>query len=74
MLLPQAARAPLMSDRSLSRSPLLRFAKLGSLVGRVGASVASQQLLNLGRSAAGRRAATSQNLVDNALRIVATLG
>jgi predicted unusual protein kinase regulating ubiquinone biosynthesis (AarF/ABC1/UbiB family) len=63
-----------MSDRTLSHSPLLRFAKLGGLVGRVGVSVASQQLLNLGRSAENRRQATSQNLVDNALRIVATLG
>jgi predicted unusual protein kinase regulating ubiquinone biosynthesis (AarF/ABC1/UbiB family) len=55
-------------------SPLRRFLKLGSLVGRVGASLASSRTLDLAFREATRQARRSDNLIRNATRIVETLG
>ena len=51
-----------------------RFLKLGGLAGRVGASVVSQQALDLVRSGPTKKIRQTENLVLNALRIVETLG
>ena len=55
-------------------SPLRRLLKLGGLVGKVGASLASTRIATLGRSAAERDERRTGNLVRNAARIVSTLG
>jgi len=55
-------------------SPIHRFLKLGSLVGRVGASVASSRALDMTLREATRQARRTENLVRNATRIVETLG
>jgi len=55
-------------------SPLARLLRLGSLVGRVGASVAVEQLLSLVLSGPSRQAHQLANLVLNAERIVRELG
>ena len=57
-----------------ARSPLERLLRLGSLVGRVGASVAVEQLFSLLRSGPSRQAHQLANLVLNAERIVHDLG
>ena len=57
-----------------STSPLRRFLKLGGLVGRVGASVASSRALDLTVREASRQARRTENLVRNATRVVETLG
>ena len=66
------------ADRSVTsgpaRSPLERLLRLGSLVGRVGASVAVEQLFSLARSGPSRPAHQLANLVLNAERIVRDLG
>ena len=56
------------------RSPLERLLRLGSLVGRVGASVAVEQLFSLVRSGPSRQLHQVANLVLNAERIVHDLG
>ena len=56
------------------RSPIERLLRLGSLVGRVGASVAVEQLFSLGRSGPSRQLHQVANLVLNAERIVHDLG
>ena len=56
------------------KSPLQRFLKLGGLVGRVGASVASSRAIDLTVREAARQARRTENLVRNATRIVETLG
>ena len=55
-------------------SPLARLLRLGSLVGRVGASVAVEQLVSLVLSGPSRQAHQLANLVLNAERIVRELG
>jgi len=57
-----------------SSSPIGRLLRLGSLVGRVGASVAVEQLLSLVRSGPSRQLHQVANLVLNAERIVRDLG
>lgn len=57
-----------------ARSPIERLLRLGSLVGRVGASVAVEQLLSLVRSGPSRQLHQVANLVLNAERIVHDLG
>jgi len=57
-----------------ARSPFERLLRLGSLVGRVGASVAVEQLFSLVRSGPSRQAHQLANLVANAERIVRELG
>ena len=57
-----------------SRSPIARLLRLGSLVGRVGASVAVEQLVSLVRSGPSRKLHQVANLVRNAERIVRELG
>ena len=57
-----------------ARSPIERRLWLGSLVGRVGASVAVEQLLSLVRSGPSRQLHQVANLVLNAERIVHDLG
>ncbi len=55
-------------------SPIARMLRLGSLVGRVGASVAVEQLVSLVRSGPSRKLHQVANLVRNAERIVRELG
>jgi len=57
-----------------ARSPIARLLQLGSLVGRVGASVAVEQLISLVRSGPSRKLHQVANLVRNAERIVHDLG
>ncbi len=57
-----------------ARSPIERLLRLGSLVGRVGASVAVEQLLSLVLSGPSRQTHQLANLVRNAERIVDDLG
>ena len=57
-----------------ARSPIERLLRLGSLVGRVGASVAVEQLFSLVRSGPSRQLHQVANLVLNAERIVHDLG
>jgi predicted unusual protein kinase regulating ubiquinone biosynthesis (AarF/ABC1/UbiB family) len=63
-----------MGDHDLITSSTRRFLKLGGLAGRVGASVAGDQVLNLVRSAPAKHIRQTENLVRNATRIVETLG
>src|SRR5450756_82627 len=69
---PNNADRPVKSGPA--RSPLERLLRLGSLVGRVGASVAVEQLLSLVRSGPSRQLHQVANLVLNAERIVHDLG
>jgi len=55
-------------------SPIARLLRLGGLVGRVGASVAFEQLLSLVRFGPSRQVRQIENLVLNAGRIVLELG
>ena len=55
-------------------SAVRRFLKLGGLAGKVGASVAGNQALDLVRSGPTKKIRQTENLVKNALRIVETLG
>ena len=63
-----------MSRDLSASSPVGRLLRLGGLVGRVGASVAVEQLVSLVRSGPSRRAHELGNLVRNADRIVHLLG
>lgn len=69
---------PRNADRAESSvpasSPLARLLRLGSLVGRVGALVAVEQLVSLVLSGPSRQAHQFANLVLNAERIVRELG
>jgi predicted unusual protein kinase regulating ubiquinone biosynthesis (AarF/ABC1/UbiB family) len=57
-----------------SRSPIARLLRLGSLVGRVGASVAVEQIVSLVRSGPSRKLHQIANLARNAERIARELG
>jgi predicted unusual protein kinase regulating ubiquinone biosynthesis (AarF/ABC1/UbiB family) len=63
-----------MAGGKVSSSSLQRLLQLGSLVTRVGASVAGQHLAGMARQEDSRARARTENLVRNAARIVATLG
>jgi len=63
-----------MSNDEMITSAVRRFLKLGGLAGRVGASVVTNQALDLVRSGPTKKARQTENLVINALRIVETLG
>ncbi|MFQ5525457.1 MAG: ABC1 kinase family protein [Thermoanaerobaculia bacterium] len=67
-----------MPDRKrktgLLTSPSRRLLRLGGLVGRVGASVASDRALGLLRSGPALEAQRVENLVKNAVRVAETLG
>jgi predicted unusual protein kinase regulating ubiquinone biosynthesis (AarF/ABC1/UbiB family) len=63
-----------VGNDELITSAARRFLKLGGLAGRVGASVVTNQALDLVRSGPTRKARQTENLVKNALRIVETLG
>jgi len=58
----------------LITSSLRRFIKLGGLMGRVGVSVAGEQVAGLMRSDESKETHKTENLVRNARRIVETLG
>jgi predicted unusual protein kinase regulating ubiquinone biosynthesis (AarF/ABC1/UbiB family) len=57
-----------------ARSPIGRMLRLGGLVGRVGISLAAEQLASLVRSGPSKKAHQLENLVRNADRIVHALG
>jgi len=64
-------------DRDRDRpttSAVARLARLGGLMGRVGASVAGARLLEIARSGPGKQIRRTENLVKNATRIAETLG
>jgi len=62
-----------MTD-DLITSSFRRFVRLGGLMGRVGASVAGEQIAGLVRSVESKEAHRTENLLRNARRIVETLG
>lgn len=64
----------MMAGDEMVTSALRRFAKLGGLAGRVGASVVGHQVLDVARSGPSRQIKKTENLVRNAMRIVETLG
>jgi len=63
-----------MKGKSPASSPVRRLLRLGGLAGRVGASLAGEQILSLTRSGASRDAHRLDNLVRNAGRIAHALG
>jgi predicted unusual protein kinase regulating ubiquinone biosynthesis (AarF/ABC1/UbiB family) len=63
-----------MKPKAPASSPMRRLLRLGGLAGRVGASLASERVLSLGRSGAGRESHRLANLVRNAGRIAQALG
>ncbi|MGE5233185.1 MAG: ABC1 kinase family protein [Acidobacteriota bacterium] len=63
-----------MSDDAPLTAPLRRLLKLGGLVGRVGASVATQAAIGFAGPASAREARRRETLAKNAARIVSTLG
>ncbi len=71
---PYQNRAGRPAKNTPATSPFERLLRLGSLVGRVGASVALEQLFSLARSGPSRQTRQLANLVRNAERIVSDLG
>ncbi len=63
-----------VAENKITTSALGRFVKLSGLVGRVGASVVGDQVLDLARSGPSKQVKKTENLVRNAMRIVETLG
>jgi predicted unusual protein kinase regulating ubiquinone biosynthesis (AarF/ABC1/UbiB family) len=61
------------SDRPTS-TPLGRFLRLGGLIGRVGASVVGSRAADIVRPGSESESRRTENLLDNAMRIVETLG
>ena len=57
-----------------AQSPVGRLLRLGGLVGRVGASLAVEQIVSLVRSGPSKKVHQMENLVRNADRIVHALG
>ena len=55
-------------------SPVGRLARLGGLVGRVGASVLAERLLELALNGPAKQIRRSENLVRNATRVAESLG
>lgn len=63
-----------MSPDNLNTSAIGRFVKVGGLVGRVGASVLTDQAVGLLRDGPVKRLKKAENMVRNATRIATTLG
>ncbi len=63
-----------MSRDELNTSAFGRFVRVGGLVGRVGASMLSDQAVGLLRDGPTKRLKKAENLVRNATRIATTLG
>jgi predicted unusual protein kinase regulating ubiquinone biosynthesis (AarF/ABC1/UbiB family) len=63
-----------MADKRPNTSSLGRFIKLGSLMGRVGSSVAAERAIDFAFSGPAKQLRRTENLVKNAARIVETLG
>ena len=63
-----------VSNDEMITSAVRRFLKLGGLAGRVGASVATNQALDLLRSGPTRKVRQTENLVKNATRVAESLG
>ena len=63
-----------MSRDNLNTSTFGRFAKMGTLVGRVGVSMLSDQAVGLLRDGPTKRLKKAQNMARNAARIASTLG
>ena len=63
-----------MAPDNLNTSAFGRFVKVGGLVGRVGASVLTDQAVGLLRDGPAKRLKKAENMVRNAARIAATLG
>ena len=63
-----------MPPDNLNTSAFGRFVKVGGLVGRVGASVLTDQAVGLLRDGPVKRLKKAENMVHNAARIAATLG
>jgi predicted unusual protein kinase regulating ubiquinone biosynthesis (AarF/ABC1/UbiB family) len=63
-----------VKPKAPASSPVRRLLRLGSLAGRVGASVAAEQIAALARSREGREEHRLENLVVNARRIARALG
>ena len=64
----------LMAPDNLNTSAFGRFVKVGGLVGRVGASVLTEQAVGLLREGPAKRLKKAENMVRNAARIATTLG
>jgi predicted unusual protein kinase regulating ubiquinone biosynthesis (AarF/ABC1/UbiB family) len=63
-----------MGDAKMITSPLGRAARLGGLVGRVGASVLAERLVELALSGPAKQLRRTENLVRNATRVADSLG
>ena len=63
-----------MAPDNLNTSAFGRFVKVGGLVGRVGASVLTDQAIGLLRDGPVKRLKAAENMVRNATRIATTLG
>lgn len=63
-----------MADEPILTSTVRRFLALGTLAGRVGASLLSARVADLARSTDARAANRAEVLVRNATRVVETLG
>ncbi len=63
-----------MTDKRPTTSSLGRIVKLGSLMGRVGTSLAAERAIDFAFSGPTKQLRRTENLVKNAARIVETLG
>ena len=63
-----------MAEKRPTTSSLGRIVKIGSLMGRVGSSVATERAIDFAFSGPTKQLRRTENLVKNALRIVETLG
>ncbi len=63
-----------MADAKMITSPVGRLARLGGLVGRVGASVLAERLVELALSGPAKQLRRTENLVRNATRVAESLG
>ncbi len=63
-----------MSKKKLVTSAPRRMAKLGGLVGRVGASMLGERVRDFARSDLDKKVRKTEALVRNATRVVETLG
>ncbi len=63
-----------MGDARMITSPVGRLARLGGLVGRVGASVLAERLVELVVSGPAKQVRRTENLVRNATRVAESLG
>ena len=63
-----------MAEAKMITSPVGRLARLGGLVGRVGASVLAERLVELALSGPAKQIRRTENLVKNATRVAESLG